>query len=197
MSFCKCLFAFLLVLPALSCTNKKERAQEIDEWATEKALGTELPRLNDVILSLSAEHEFSSRKSKDRFRISLTGKTLLSGQVLLEIFDYRRQKIYEEHFPALALMSEEIWNMPEPSEDERSKYILERIKHFFDEDRFQKPAIGSSQAYDKSAVNKSLWRMIQADPNIIGFEYVLGQDKLKKICYVPSLKKVIVYVNCC
>jgi hypothetical protein len=144
----------------------------------------------------SRKHAFSDPSRLDSFVVAVTGDSLLEAHVRLEIFDYTGRSIYVDTFASGYLLGYGVdYNN---TEAEKEDYIRKRIEGFFDTDSFIFPAIASTDPLDgEHTENQKFWKELKADQQAIGFYYLLGKEDGRYIAYSKSLRKALLYYNCC
>lgn len=150
------------------------------------------------IHSVTKEHFFSSRQTKDLFRIRLTGGNILEGRIKFEIITSSGEFIYSINFEAKLLLG---YGLDTNSNDQqKSQYIIKRMNEFFLEENFITPAIESAEVYDKDyygIIDKTQWNQIKNDEKSIAFYYLLAEGDQTWITFLKKEKKVIRYKICC
>jgi hypothetical protein len=144
----------------------------------------------------SRKHAFSDPARLDSFVVTVTGDSLLEANVRLEIFDYAGRSIYLDTFSSGYLLGYGVdYNN---TQAEKEDYIRKRVEGFFDTDSFIFPAIASTDPLDgEHTENKKFWTELKANPQAIGFYYLLGKEDGRYIAYSKSLRKALLYYNCC
>jgi hypothetical protein len=142
----------------------------------------------------SFTHEFSDNDTKDSFNVYLIGKTILWGRIKFEIKTASGQVIYSESFKA-----SNIWDvtMNDSTVKAREKYVLSFIKDSFNEKGFFSPAIKPTDPFVEDYSNKEVWDELKADKTAIGFIFSTGYEDGRKIAYIKSLKRAVIYFECC
>ena len=149
------------------------------------------------LLESKITHEFSSSVSKDTFKIKAVGSNLLKANIIFTISSSSGTEIYSASFLAIDLINEGLPKGIGASRKDQEKYILKRIREFFDEKNFCQPAIKDNEEFDVDYSNKYIWMDIKADKAAIGFYYLIGEEDNRKIAYSKKSKKVVLYFNCC
>lgn len=88
-----------------------------------------------------------------------------------------------------------VYEMDKPSatEQEREAYIRQRVENFVQPNDFVTPAIAPNAPAQTSFVSETAWKKIQANPNTIGFKYLLGKEDGHLLVYDPEEKKAVRY----
>jgi len=153
------------------------------------------PDKNNILLENSAEINFSSNSTKDRFVITLTGQSIIDGKVLFKIYSSDGNELWNEKFKATDLIG---YGLDfDSSTDEKEKFIKKRISDFFKQDNFINPAIGTDEKYDSDYSDKDIWTDIISDSTATGFYYLIGEERGCQIAYSKKQKKIVTYFCCC
>ena len=83
----------------------------------------------------------------------------------------------------------------EATEEERKEYIRKRVKDFFDEEYFSTPAIPKEIDYQPGFGDQVTWLAVKNDKNAVGFSYLLGKEKGRRVAYSKLKDQVIVVGN--
>lgn len=142
-----------------------------------------------------AVHPFSSADKPDTFQIAIRGESIITGQVYFQITNPAGQRIYAVDFPATYLLDYGFSESITPQKEEQ--YIKQRIDAYFKPANFSQPAIPAGNSFEADYSDKSIWQAIKADPSAIGFSYLIGKEDGRQIAYSKTLKKVVLYYNCC
>src|SRR4051812_3798650 len=88
----KTMILILLLHLMVGCTSKEAK---VADQSSEQL---------KVIHAVSEEHFFSSRETKDKFKLTLVGSDVLNGKVEFKILTSRGEPIYETDFESKALL---------------------------------------------------------------------------------------------
>jgi len=153
---------------------------------------------NNTIHMVQKEAYFSSTNSKDKFKIELQGKDILSGVVKFEIFTSQGKSIYSVMFESKRLLG---YGLAEnATKSQREQFIINRMDTFFSDGNFIKPAIDSKLDFDPEdfdLIDRNTWSEISENKESIGFQYTLGEEDMTWIVYLKKSNKVIKYKACC
>jgi len=152
---------------------------------------------NNVLIDSKIAHAFSSAVSKDTFRIKAVGSTLLKAKIIFTISSGSGTEIYSATFKAVDLINEGLPKGIAASGKDQERYILKRIREFFNEKNFSQPAIRDNEEFDDDYSIQDIWMDIKSDKTAIGFNYLIGEEDNRKIAYSKKLKKAVLYFNCC
>jgi len=152
--------------------------------------------IDSVLIEQRAVHAFSKVDKKDEFYICIRGKSIAEGNVIFTIISNDKITILREEFPSYLLMNYGFEGDLESVKD-REKYMINRIKKFFEEKNFKYPAIKQDEVFDEDYSDKEIWNDIQSDRTAIGFNYLIGEEDGRTIAYSKKTKKVVMYFNCC
>lgn len=89
-------------------------------------------------------------------------------------------------------------NDDNPSVKKQELYIKKRFSTFFNEGNFEQPAIKNSDKFDKDySEDREVWKEIKANPLLVGFTYLTGEENSRSITWSQKQHKVIIYFSCC
>lgn len=194
---------FLLCLSA--CTNtSRETTQSDTTSTTEPADRTAVikkdtlpvtPEGNAISRSVVVERKFSSEEKEDVFKLEVIGENYATATCTFTIQSASGQVLYKESWEGNFLFD---YGLGENKTDaEKKAYLLNRIDHFFDEDKFKQPAIAPDATFDQDVSLQANWQFVKKQPNAIGFFYTLGKEDTRGISYLKSTRKVVRFYNCC
>lgn len=190
-----------------ACQNTKQSSDNLsekDSLSDKDSIGNEDSFHRDdhpidtdtttILFKTSFAHEFSDNAQKDSFNIYITGKTIHYGLVRFNIKNATGQIIYSESFPTSNIWDVEMHNSPK---EETEKYILNFINKYFNEKNFFSPAIGQGESFMDDYSDKKIWDELKGDKSAIGFSCSSGYEDGRKIAYLKSLKRAVIYFECC
>lgn len=148
-----------------------------------------------MLIQNSIEKSFSNPNFKDRFIISITGKTIVEGEMLFQIVDSKGEQLFVVKHPSNYLIGFGIDY--ESTIEEKENYIKKRVMEFFNDNNFFEPAISADEEYDKDYSNKKIWHDIKSDSTSVGFYYLVGIENGCRISFSKKEKKVMTYFCCC
>jgi len=151
---------------------------------------------DSILVQNIVYHQFSTTSSKDKFHIYLKGKSVLDGIIHFKIYSNYNEEIFIDIFPSIDLIGYGLLGESASKQDEEN-YIKKRITEFFIEDNFISPAISKYEEYDPDYSEREIWEDIKSDESAIGFYYLTGEEDGKIIAWSKSMKKVVLYFNCC
>jgi hypothetical protein len=149
----------------------------------------------NIVLSRSVRQPFSEVHKEDLFRLTITGKAIVSGEVSFEIINSNGRILYAETFPAQYLLGYADDAEDKPQQKESS--IRKRVAEFFNSGNFTRPAIRTGEPFDADYSDKNTWENIKSNRSAIGFYYLLGEENGRRIAYCKKLKQVLVFFSCC
>ena len=84
---------------------------------------------NQASIFIKAEHLFSNLLTKDHFRLSLSGRSIIDGKVRLSISTHDYRQIFTDSFPATDLL----WDYAEADIgiNQKEAIIRKRMEDFF------------------------------------------------------------------
>lgn len=146
----------------------------------------------NVLHTVEKKHKFSSGKTKDLFRLTLSGKDTLNGVINFQIISGGSHIIYKEKFPAAYLIEYE-----EPTHKDSCRHVIQRMNRFFAEKNFISPAINKKDTFDSEASDKKIWEDLSSDSTSIGFSYIVffEEPANRQIAYDKRIARVVVYRN--
>ncbi len=151
---------------------------------------------NNYIHIVEKEHYFSSINIRDKFQIILSGDKIIDGEVTIRILTTSDTILFEESYHSTYLIGYGL-SSERVTTEKREKYILKRMNEFFDEDKFNSPAIGLNDSCDTDYANCEIWNILQKQQTAISFYYLIGEEAGCKIAYSKKLKKVVKFFCCC
>jgi hypothetical protein len=141
-------------------------------------------------IATTKKHAFSSPTQLDIFTLSFNGKSILKSTITFKIITSTNKEIYKEVFPSTDLLGD-MEDML--TDNQKIDTIKNRIKHFFDDENFYKPAIEANAQYDEDETDKQTWVDIKRDKTAIGFFYSHGYESSYGIAWSKRKKKVVQY----
>ena len=185
------LIFLLLVTFFAACNNTGETAKNIEQKNFQSTDSLTTPKTN-VLTSNVAQHTFSDTYKKDTFKLTLSGSSILDGNLTFKIVDFNNAIIFSDTFPSSDLLNDQADVIPTPKQKEDS--ILKRVRDFFNEKRFVQPAITSTDPYDEEInCGRETWENLIADATSIGFIYSHGYESSFGIVYSKRDKRVVQY----
>lgn len=145
-----------------------------------------------VLRTVNAAHYFSNTKTKDNFILQLQGTKILNSKARLIILSNTGDTLRKEILPATALVDERDIEDPQSATvRDREIAILQGMNKFFHEDRFTQPAIPRT-ATQPADVDAQAWQAVRADSRAVGFDYMAGNGKERRLAYAKKLQKAVV-----
>jgi hypothetical protein len=199
----------LLALFSAACTNKTKSSDKNVSGHDTSVKKAEMAPLNKPtlkikpdtliidttkkLLSYSANELFSDTVFKDHFSITLYGESIAKGGVILAIHDHNNKQLYSEQYNVTDLLGDDEL----PNDKQIGDTIKLRMAHFFDKDRFVKPAISKDEKFDEdledpSPADKQNWLDIKTDPTAVSFIYSIGYETTFGIAFSKKAKKVVI-----
>ncbi|RYZ20765.1 MAG: hypothetical protein EOO16_15560 [Chitinophagaceae bacterium] len=145
----------------------------------------------------TASRAFSNAGAPDRFRLELTGDSILLSTATFTITTAAGEEIYRESFPARMLLDNGFNYDANPGRAAREAYIRQRVAEFFRDANFRTPAIDESEIFQEDQSDKAAWNDIRSDRSATGFFYQLGEEDGRNIAWSKRQQKVLLYLNCC
>jgi hypothetical protein len=161
----------ILLIPALSCLGQKP------------------------LFTSTAKHVFSTPAKNDSFTLTLTGKSILKGNITFHIYK-NNAIVFTDTFPASDLLGDMYDAIP--TNKQRADTIIGRMKRFFDGENFIQPAIkitrnGPADHKDIPAEFKPILTEIRSDKSAIGFVYSHGYEGTYAITWSKKKAKALYY----
>ena len=148
-----------------------------------------------VLKIIESTHVFSSNSEMDTFRLTLKGKSISVGKVLFEIISSEGKRIHHEIIESNLLIGYGLLGIENPTEMDKSNYIIKRMNEFFSIDNFSTPAIPEDEQFDEDYHKKDSFYRIKGNLNSISFMYKIGEGDIRRIAFLDN--KVIIFWNCC
>ena len=145
-----------------------------------------------VLYTTKVLHPFSDINKKNSFCLTLTGKSVVSGKITFEIYDFNKRLIHNESFDASGLLGDEGEVIPVKVQPDT---IITRMKRFFNKENFIKPAIKMAKKFDPDYSDKIIWSEINSNKSAIGFLYAHGYEGSYAIAYSRKNKKAVCYYS--
>ncbi|QIP16717.1 hypothetical protein G8759_30775 [Spirosoma aureum] len=130
---------------------------------------------------------FSNQTWQDTLSIDVNGESIITGEVFLNITNYKGEPIYKTVFPARKLLNHEGLIIPDRDELE----IKKRIDNFFSPTFFNQVSIMNNDSLSIPDSSMAIWKTIQSDPTAIYFSYSVNNDTVNRIAYSKILQKTI------
>lgn len=183
----------------VSCSHqKKESVTEFRQVTTqiiEKNETLVKVEQKEWLLQNSIERKFSNSTAKDRFVISIVGKTILEGEMILQIFNSDGKELLNEKHPSSHLIGYGL-DQNAPITD-KENYIKKRVNEFFNDEYFSEPAISIEEQYDMDYSDEIIWTDIKSDTTTVGFYYLIGEERGCRIAYSKKKNEVVTFFCCC
>jgi hypothetical protein len=146
-----------------------------------------------VLITTKADHAFSNPYTKDHFLLSVSGKSILDGKISLSISTNDHKIIFRDHFQATDLL----WDYDEAdlTKKQKEEIIRKRMKYFFNDSSFIKPAIKIASPFGPDNSDKAVWLDIKSNKEAIGFVYSYGYEGTYAIAYSKKKQKAVLYYS--
>ncbi|GAB2769167.1 hypothetical protein HNQ93_000280 [Hymenobacter luteus] len=152
----------------------------------------------DTLLTARRRHLFSSPGSPDAFSLVLRGASVLTAEATLTITTAAGQVIFREVLSAPDLEAAMVYDMPGPTatQAEREAYVHRRIREFFADQNFRRPAVAAAATFPAAAdapagTDRAAWDDLRRRPEAIGFQYLVGKEDRHTIAWSPLRKQVV------
>lgn len=170
----KAFYGCLIVWYACGAAQGKPSATSTDtvhENEPDTSIGSAIPASPNPYFYEERMHVFSNPLLADTFRLTIPQKNTTGTNILFQIISYKGQIIYSEKFPVAALTND--MSILE-NEAEEEKYPAKRIKDFFSDQSFSKPAVDPQEEFssDGNFLEQADWEDIHTDTSATGFFYL-------------------------
>ena len=174
----------------LSCNSVTDKSKLNGDTVTNTST---LKNDSTALLVITETHKFSDISKHDMFSLTLSGESILKGQILFKIVNSDNQIIYKKTFPAYDLL----WDQADVITSVKLKEdtIVHRMKMFFAKINFSEPAIKLIPNFDPDSSEKGIWQDIKQDKTAIGFIYTHGYEGTYAIAYSKRSKKTVLYFS--
>jgi hypothetical protein len=149
-----------------------------------------------VLYSGTAEMMLSGINNKeDLLSIEVKGENWQTATILFTIANSDEQEIWREKLSGNDFVGSYDEDLSTP--EKINQHIEKRIKAFFDEKNWKKPAVASNATFEADhCPDKHLWETLKAS-GANGFSYTLGKEDKRYIAYSPQAQKMQLYYQCC
>ncbi|RSK35449.1 hypothetical protein [Hymenobacter metallilatus] len=151
----------------------------------------------DTLLTSRSRHQFSSAASPDVFSLVLRGSSVLSGEATFTITTASGQVIFREVLSSPDLEAAMVYEMKgsTATQAEREAYVRKRVKEFFADKNFQRPAVAKSATFPATDVpaglDRAAWDDLHRRPDAVAFIYLVGKEDRQRIAWSPLRKQVV------
>jgi len=194
----KAIVLIVLVSVFSACTDSTKKSVTHNQY--NGAIITEKESEKNLLLPKEhkAEYSFSNQTSKDIFKLESDGFDPLQSTIKFTITNNKGEVFFEESFKSDLLIDDKIYDQVQnPTNDDKKRYVINRMKTFFDVNSFSMPAITDEDEFTAEYSDRSIWEDIKSDTSSVGFYYLLGSVNGKSIAYSKKQNKVVVFFNCC
>lgn len=158
-------------------------------FISSKSLGqNHLSSNQATLLSKVCIHPFSDPVKPDKFMLSIKGRSLINGKGTIRIINFSGKEIFKKTFISEDLLGD-LANDLTPHQ--KIDTIKSRVKHFFDESNFVKPAIDPTEKFDEDQTDIKTWKDIKSDRSAIGFIYSMYYESTFGIAWSKKNHKVV------
>ncbi|WP_306352040.1 hypothetical protein [Flavobacterium sp. '19STA2R22 D10 B1'] len=187
----KILYLIPLFIVLSSCNQEKK----VEVQPTEKISPEEAKKEIDqtVLLSNITKHKFSNPTVEDEFKLTITGKSILEGEMNFTITDAKGVQIFTNTLSSDYLIGFGSNDGGSMTNEEQVAYITKRVQDFFNEENFVKPVITKETKLEGASVNKLTWEEFKSEPKLIGFTYLLGKEDRRNIIFSRNREVVLNY----
>lgn len=143
-----------------------------------------------VLITIKANHIFSNPAAIDHFSLSVSGKSVLDGEIRLFVSTNDHTVIFRDSFQATALLRDDEADLTNKQKEE---IIRKRMKDFFNHSSFIKPASKIASPFWPDNSDKAVWLDITSNKEAIGFVYSYGYEGTYAIAYSKKKRKAVHY----
>lgn len=146
--------------------------------------------LSPVLITIKTNHVFSNPAAIDHFSLSVSGKSVLDGEIRLFVSTNDHTVIFRDGFPARALLRDDEVDLTNKQKEE---IIRKRMKDFFHDSSFIKPASKIATPFWPNNSDKAVWLDITSNREAIRFVYSYGYEGTYAIAYSKKKRKAVLY----
>ncbi|GAB3306040.1 hypothetical protein [Hymenobacter tenuis] len=157
-----------------------------------------IPVQADTLLTARSQHKFSSAATPDAFSLVLRGPAVLTSEATFTVTTSSGQVIFREVLPATDLEAAMVYEMkgPTATQAEREAYVRRRVREFFADKNFQRPAVAATATYPAdteapASSDRAAWDDLRRRPDAISFQYLVGKEDRHTIAWSPLRKQVV------
>lgn len=152
----------------------------------------------DTLLTSRSRHIFSAPGTPDVFSLVLRGASVLTGEATFTITTAGGEVIFREMLSAADLEAAMVYEMQSPTatQAEREAYVRRRIREFFAEKNFRRPAVASSATFPAATeapvgTDRAAWDDLRRRPDVVAFQYLVGKEDRHTIAWSALRKQVV------
>ncbi|WP_019948564.1 hypothetical protein [Hymenobacter aerophilus] len=149
---------------------------------------------SDTLLTSRSRHVFSDPAAPDVFALVLRGPSVLSGEAAFTITTAAGQVIFREILTSPDLEAALVYEMKTPTatQAEREAYVRRRVREFFAESNFRRPALAAAYPSPAPASpDRTTWNDLRQRPDAVRFDYLVGKEDRRHIAWSPLSKQVV------
>ena len=151
---------------------------------------------SDTLLTNRSRHVFSSQAAPDVFSLVLRGPAVLSGEATFTITTATGEVIFREILTSPELEAALVYEMTTTTatQAEREAYVRRRVREFFAEANFRRPALAANAAYPSpapSSPDRATWNDLRQRPDAVRFDYLVGKEDRRHLVWSPLSKQVV------
>ncbi|SES93919.1 hypothetical protein [Hymenobacter actinosclerus] len=151
---------------------------------------------SDTLLASRSRHVFSNPAAPDVFALVLRGPSVLSGEATFTITTAAGQVIFREILTSPELEAALVYEMKTPTatQAEREAYVRRRVREFFAETNFQRPALPATATYPSPAPaspDRATWNDLRQRPDAVRFDYLVGKEDRRHLAWSPLSQQVV------
>ncbi|NVO29983.1 hypothetical protein [Hymenobacter lapidiphilus] len=158
---------------------------------------------SDTLLTNQSRHVFSNQAAPDVFSLVLRGPAVLSGEATFTITTATGEVIFREILTSPELEAALVYEMKTPTatQAEREAYVRRRLREFFADANFRRPALAANAAYPSPAPaypspapaspDRATWNDLRQRPDAVRFDYLVGKEDRRHLVWSPLGQQVV------
>ncbi|WP_426492977.1 hypothetical protein [Hymenobacter sp. 102] len=157
-----------------------------------------VPAQADTLLTSRSRHIFSAASTPDVFTLMLRGSSVLSAEATFTITTTGGEVIFREILSSADLEAALVYEMkgPTATQAEREAYVRKRVREFFAEKNFKRPAVPTSAVFPgpgaaPAGLDRAAWDDLRSRPTAVAFHYLLGKEDRRAVAWSPLRKQVV------
>ena len=152
----------------------------------------------DTLLTSRSRHVFSTAGTPDVFSLVLRGSSVLSSEAAFTITTAGGEVIFREMLTSSDLEAAMVYEMTgsTATQNEREAYVRKRVREFFTDKNFKRPAVPKSAvlpgpAEAPASLDRAAWDDLHSRPEAVAFHYLVGKEDRRAVAWSPLRKQVV------